>query len=509
MVPQRPATGNVPLEHSTALECGRARAAACADVAEPLRELLQHAVSDWEQHGFERIKERTVRSVFRGRLGGVPVHVKVFRADKLADRARDAVRTPRGEREAANLLKARVLGLPAVEPLAYGIAVDRDQQRSFVVTRTADEAAQFTFAAPADALRRTGQLLRRIHDSGVRPADLHQGNLLLDAGVHPILLDLTSVRHGGEPSLAERANGLAVFCQQLDGGALDPAARELLGAYLAAGPSLPTDLRGELVLATRRWRARALLAFGRRAERDCLHTEVMSRRRGQPQWFWRREAANADVRARCEEIAASPGEPLRQGRRGAVWLTDDLACKRRERGAARRLWHAGYWLSFAGVPIADPVALCLRHDAGLVFARRAPGRTLADELAAGAADATAVATAARELGRSVGRLHAHGLRNRDLKFENLVRDPASGVIRAVDLDGVRRGAANDHRGQGRDLGRLLAAFRAAGSPGGAGTVSAFVRAYLRSHLRLLQRPPLLRIARRAEQRAAEWASAHR
>jgi hypothetical protein len=106
-------------------------------------------------------------------------------------------------------------------------------------------------------------------------------------------------------------------------------------------------------------------------------------------------------------------------------------------------------------------------------------------------------------------LHAHGLRNRDLKFENLVRDPASGVIRAVDLDGVRRGAANDHRGQGRDLGRLLAAFRAAGSPGGAGTVSAFVRAYLRSHLRLLQRPPLLRIARRAEQRAAEWASAHR
>mgnify|MGYP003339542291 FL=1 len=79
----------------------------------------------------------------------------------------------------------------------------------------------------------------------------------------------------------------------------------------------------------------------------------------------------------------------------------------------------------------------------------------------------------------------------------------------VDLDGVLRKRPSDSRGQGRDLGRLLAAFRGEGSPGGLGTVLAFTRAYQRARARLLQPAVLHKLWRVATQRACEWASAHR
>lgn len=509
MVPQGPTRGNDRLPHSVAVASGRARATTLAAIAAPLTALLAHDVATWDTHGLERIKERTVRSVFRGALAGVPVHVKVFRADTLADRARDALRRPRGGHEAANLLRAAGLGLPVAEPLAYGAAEDGGQLRSFVVTRTIDGAAPFSFACDEATRRRVGALLRSIHDAGVEPGDLHTGNLLLDGDRAPWLVDLTAVRFAGPPSLPRRAAALATFCQDLDGGSLDPGATALLAGYLAAGP-LPPSFRRELELATHRWRARALRAFGRRATRSCRHTFVPERRRAEPRWHWHLANGGEDetVRERCRALQRDPGQPLRRGRRGAVWLHGDLAVKERDAGAARDLWHANYLLSFARVPIAPPVALCLHGGVGHVFCRRLAAPTLAAEVAAGRIDARAATVAAASLGNSVGRLHAHGLRNRDLKFDNLVRDPASGIVHIVDLDGVRLGAATDTRGAGADIGRLLAAFLAAGSPGGIATQRAFVRAYVRANRRLRRRPPLRRILRRAEQRAGEWASAH-
>lgn len=507
MVPQGRTTGNHPQPHSVEIECGSARATAVEAVAAPLRTLLQHDVAEWEQFGLQRTKERTVRSVFSGMLGGVPVHVKAFRADKLADRARDALRRPRGQCEAANLAEARRLGLPAVEPLAWGIAEDHGLSRSFLVTRTVAGAEPFRFPATAAVQQSAGALLRRIHDLGLQPTDLHAGNLVIDAAGDLWLVDLTSVRHGGEPALARRAAALAFFCHELDGGALDPAARALLAAYREAGPALPASFERELALATHRWRKRALLAFGRRARRDCRHTEVAARTRGQPRWYWHRDGG--DLRAACVAASQADVPPLRQGRRGAVWVGEQLAWKQRERGAARRAWRAAYWLLFAGVRCAAPVGLCLLPDRGLVFSRRIGGETLAAAIAAGRLDAAAVGAAARSLGTSIGRLHAHGLRNRDLKFENIVRDGETGAAVIVDLDGVRRSSANDVRGRGADLGRLFAAFLGAGSPGGAATVRTFLRCYLRAHRCLLQSPPLRRILRAAAKRAREWASAHR
>jgi tRNA A-37 threonylcarbamoyl transferase component Bud32 len=508
MVPQAAAQGNDPLPHSTAVDNTRGRARAMPAVAAALRELLAHDVEAWPGLGFQVHKQRTVRTVLAGTLGGVPVHIKVFRADTFADHARDLLRGPRGSRECRNLVLARAIGVPTVEPLACGEARAGDRPRSFVVTRTAP-GAPFRFElGPADLVR-TGALLRTIHDRGMAPDDLHPGNLLVGAAGELHLLDLTSVRHAGELDLRRRARALAFFCHELDGGALDPVAAPLLQGYRDAGPAALPGLDAELRLATHRWRADALPQFGRRAFRPCRHTEVSAHRRGLPRWCWHLSASLPDLRAQCEQFAAAPPPPHKSGRRGAVWLLDELAVKDRDAGKARRLWQAHYWLLFAQVPTPTPVALRRRNGRGQVFVRRLPGPTLRAELAANRLDRPTLLAVATDLGNSVGRLHAHGLGNRDLKFDNLVREPGTGAVHMVDLDGVRRRSADETRGRGADLGRLLAAWRGAGEPAGRAAVTAFLRAYLRAHGNLLQQPPLRRVLLATERRAREWASAHR
>lgn len=507
MVPHPPPPGNGPSPQTVPLVCGRATAACAPWVAGGLADLLARDLDAWPAAGFELIKQRTVRSVFRGALDGVPVHVKVFRPDTLADRVRDFVRRDRGRAEHSHLRAAAELGLPVVEALAHGFASEEGRLRSFVVTRTA-AGVPFDFATASPTARHgAGALLRRLHDAGVRLDDLHPGNMLVGPDDAPRLLDLTSVRHGERADLRERARGLARFCAELDAGVLDPQARELLAGYLAAG-AMPATFRAEAEAAVRRHRAAALAAFGRRATRECAHTTVDDRRRAKPRWHWRLPA-DAAIRAACEAFATAPPTPHKSGRRGAVWLTPELAIKDRDAGAARKLWRAAYWLDFAGVDAPAPVALRLLGGRGLVFSRRAGQRSLADELAAAAPTSAAVLRDARQLGNSIGRLHAHGLGNRDLKFENLVRDDGAGALTMVDHDGVRRQATTDARGQGADLGRLFAAYTAAGCPGHAATVRAFLRGYLRAHRQLLQSPPLRRILRRAADRAGEWAEAHR
>ena len=516
MVPQGSSPSNPDLPQTVHVVRGRARAEAVAPVAAALQELLGHDVAAWRDRGFDVVKERTVRTVLQGMLGGVPVHIKVFRTDTLSDRARDALRGPRGAREQRNLLRARALDLPTVEPLACGMAGDGDQLRSFLITRSVAPAAPFHFGMPGHVQQQVGSLLRRMHDAGVLPGDLHPGNLLVDAAEAPWLLDLSSVRHGGEASLSQRAAALALFCHQLDGGPLDPRARRLLDGYRTEGAELPAKLTRELMFAARRWRASALPAFGRRCTRTCRHTEVPERRRGEPRWYLHLGAgvvaargATDELRSSCAQIAQQPPPPTKTGRRGGVWVLDTVVMKEREAGAAKKLWRAAYWLLFAGVATPPPIALRTFRSRGAVFSQRLANDSLATELAAGRLAPAAIDAAAQSLGRNVGRLHAHGLRNRDLKFDNLVRNPHTGEVAMVDLDGVARQSATDTRGAGADLGRLLAAFRAAGAPGGNATVRTFLRSWLRAHRTLLQQPPLRRLLRTAEHRAGEWAAAHR
>ncbi|MGC6486699.1 MAG: hypothetical protein ACON4Z_03570 [Planctomycetota bacterium] len=508
MVPQGPTPGNQALTHSEQL-AGGAELTAAPEVRDALVELLQHDVSAWSARGLATQKERSVRRVFRGVLAGVDVHIKVFRADTIAAKARDALRRRhKGEREAAHLRQALDAGLPAVEPLAYGLARDGGGLGGFVVTRTVD-AAPLTLPGSEAGAEAAGRTLRHVHDLGLQPGDLHPGNLLIGPDGAPVLCDLTAMQRAGAMSARRRAAGLAFFCNPTDGGPLDPSLRALLRGYLAEGP-MPAGFRAELARATRQLRATSIRSFGRRSQRDCRHTEVEPRRRATPRWCWFVGDDGVDDALRTATAAFCPEEhaPRRLGRRGGVWLTDAFAVKQRDQGKAQKLWRAHYWLLFAEVPTAPPLALRLHEGQGRVFVRRIDGPDLSAELTRGDLDEAAVARAARALGRAVGRLHAHGLRNRDLKFDNLVRRPGTDEVLMVDLDGVTLHSAQDTRGCGRDLGRLLAAWQRAGEPGGPTTLARFVCAYVRTRRRLLQQPPVKRILKHAERRAREWQVRH-
>jgi len=508
MVPQGPTPGNLALTQ-TATVAGGAELTAAPALADALATLLERDVAEWSEQGFEERKRRTVRRVFCGSLGGVAVYVKVFRADTIAAKARDALRRlPKGEREAQNLLAARDAGLPAVEPLAFGAAREGDALCSFVVTRSVD-AVPLSLPCSEQQGDAAGRLLRQVHDSGLVPGDLHPGNLLFCAAAGPALCDLTSMQRGGAMSMRQRAAALAFFCNPTDGGPLAPEMRPLLRGYLDAGP-MPASFRAELARAARQLRAAAIRSFGRRSQRDCRHTEVEPRRRATPRWCWFIGDDGVDAPLRAATAAFCPDEhtPRRVGRRGGVWLTDAFAVKQRDQGKAQKLWRAHYWLLFAKVPTATPLALRLHEGKGRVFVRRVDSPDLGTELSEGSLDEAAIARAARALGRSVGRLHAHGLRNRDLKFDNLVRRPGTDEVLMVDLDGVTLHSAQDTRGCGRDLGRVLAAWQRAGEPGGPTTLARFVCAYVRTRRRLLQQPPIERILKHAERRAREWQVRH-
>lgn len=451
--------------------------------------------------GFEPIKSSTVRTVLRGVLSGqppVPAHVKLYRAVRLSDRARDAVWGSRAARELRNLLAARARGLPAVEPLAAGVLRGSAGARSFLVTASVEGAPLPRGPLPEEVARAAGELLRAAHDRGLRAHDLHPGNVLRTPEGALVLLDLTSARFGDALDPAERARALARFCADLDGGAAHPAARPFLEAYGADAALIERTIR-----AGRRQRQRALSAFGRRATRRCRHTEVAREQNGSI-WSWRKDQQPWHDRAR--RLIESPPPPIKSGRRGSVHLDEHLVLKERSAAAARALLRACYWLEFAGVPHPEPVALRLWRGRGRLVLRRLPWPTLAEEVGSlGRAERIA---AARRLGEAVGRLHAHGLRNRDLKFENLVRDPTDGTVHMVDLDGIRRRTVLDRRGQAADLGRLLAAARAAGAADDMRVLGAFLRGYHAARSCLLA-PRIDRYQRRLiAARASAWASAH-
>jgi tRNA A-37 threonylcarbamoyl transferase component Bud32 len=452
--------------------------------------------------GLTEVKTSTVRTVLRGELGGVAVHLKRYRAVRLSDRARDALGGSRGVKEFRNLERARARGLPCVEPLAAGRLAGSFGTRSFLCTRSVAGAAALPRGPlPAGTAAAAGALLRRAHDAGLSAPDLHPGNVLSapDGALH--LLDLHSATLTEPLDQAERARALAFFCLDLDGGVADPAARPLLDAY-GASPAL----REAAARAGRVQRNHALGAFGRRATRACLQTQVERDADGALRHL-HRPAADLHAAARAFFAGDRPA-PTKDGRRGTVWLGERLAVKQRPAAAARRLFQAAYWLLFAKVPTAEPVALQVRHGVGLCAMRRIDAPDLAAELDRDLLDGAALRAAARSLGRSLGRLHGLGLRNRDLKFENLIREPGSGEVLWIDLDGVRRRTPLEPRGRAADLGRLLAAWADRDDPRHGRVVWSFWRAYHRA-LRCLHSSSPNDLRRRSEARAREWRRKHR
>ncbi len=456
--------------------------------------------------GFLEVKNSTVRRVLSGQLEdgqghSLKVHLKLFRPATLSDRARDALRGSRAAREFENLRECLRRGLPTVRPIAHGRFGNAQGMRSFLITESLDRAEALPRGPiPEAAASSAGELLRQAHDRGLHARDLHPGNILITPSGQLALVDLTSASLANPLEREERARALAFFCQDLDGGLGDPTARPLALAYGA-----DEKLIDQAVRQGRRLRNRALSAFGRRALRACRHSKIESLASGSLYCY--SSATDLHAAARAWRPDCPDNETIKSGRRGAVYFQGDLVIKLRPQASAKKLAVASFWLMFAGVHGADPVAVRIGPGQCWFLTRRLPWPNLAEEFARRKPGQESLVSAAGQLGDAVGRMHAHGLRNRDLKFENLVRNPESNRIYMVDLDGMRRHHPLDTRGQAADLGRLLAAYRSSDVKTDPRILRAFLRGYLSSHKSLCLKPAS-NLYRHSEARAQEWARAH-
>jgi len=465
----------------------------------PLLEKLDH--EDWPQ--WTKIKETTVRTILRGSVpdphgGAIDLHLKLFRAVNLSDHARDALGGARSLKEFHNLREARHRGVPCIRSVAAGSFKGSHGSRSFLLTLTEEGQPLRRGPLPRRSAAAAGRLLRKAHDRGLHAKDLHPGNVLERPDGLLLILDLTSAQLANPLDARQRARALAYFCLDLDGLVRDPAARPLLQAY-GVSPELVARAQRE----ARRLRNRGLSAFGRRAFRHGSWTHVAKKGlylHGPQRHLW--EAARFLLR----DLPSLT--PLKSGRRGAVYVQNEVVAKQRHAAHARQLFQNAYWLTHASVPVAAPVALRTRAGLGVVVSRRLPWPTLKAEVESGL-PGDSLAAAARELGHAVGRMHSFGLRNRDMQLKNLIREPDSNRVFMVDLDGIRRKVPLDDRGRAADLGRLLAAFWDAGSPGGEGTLRRFARGYASSCRRLCNPVRLRHLACRIVGRASEWASVPR
>ncbi len=479
----------------------RVRCVVDAEHEKALLPLLEK-VDPVEWPGWTKLKETTVRTLFRGVVTDphgkdISLHLKLFRAVNLSDHARDAVGGARSRKEFQNLREAGRRGLPCIRPVAAGAFRGSLGSRSFLLTLTEPGQALARGPLPADTAAAAGKLLRQAHDLGLHARDLHSGNMLQRPDGSLLLLDLTSAELANPLDDKQRARALAFFCMDLDGMVRDQAAQPLVRAY-GASPQLLEQAGRQ----ARRLRNRALSSFGRRAFRHGSWTCVEKKPK-LPRLYLHGPQASVWDEARDMILNLDSLTPFKSGRRGAVYVRGELVAKQRHAAAARQLFQNAYWLTFAGVPVAAPVAVQTCAGLGVVVSQRLPWSTLLAEVEAGLGG-DSLAAAAAELGRAVGRMHSFGLRNRDMTLNNLIREPDTHRVFMVDLDGIHRKVPLDDRGRAADLGRLLAAFREAGSPGGAKVLKWFARSYASTCRRLCNPVSLRHVLRVAESKASEW-----
>ncbi len=487
--------------------CALAPGATALGLADWLRSRAA-AAHPFDDPALEIVTEDRGRTLLRGALlaGASTIEIDVHLGRPGFDG--DVSRHRRARAEMDRLVAAADRGLPVVAPLAAGEVRTTAGPRGFSITASTRELVTPDPATlDAAAARELGRLLRQAHDAGLHAA-LAPHHTRLDRSGRALLVGLAGGRFAEPPDDDERADALALFCGHFDG--LTEGGQ---GSALLAGYAASLTLADRSFRRARRARQRLLQSAGRGALREGAVVEHVTTDGGE-QW-WIRRGLDVGLRTEIESLrpSADGGAPqhaevVRDGRRGGVWRSERVVVKERDAAHGRRLFVAAHWLAAAGVPGAEPLALRIRRGRSTVAFERLPG----DDLAARCADPErapdtreACALAVR-LGRAVGRLHAFGLRNRDLKLDNLMVRP-DGEVAMVDLDGVVKKRILDCRGEGRDLGRLRAAWARLDRPDEQRVVRAFWRGYHRARSCLAHKTAA-RLRRRIEERAREWEAAH-
>lgn len=425
----------------------------------------------------ELLRSLPGRRVFRAEAGGIGVVVKEYRPAGLLDRWRS-----RAGREADRALAAARRGVPVVEPVATARLGDG---REWLVLREVDGARTLKelllegglAGGPRhDLARGTGALWARLHGAGIRHTDPHAGNILVRPDGSLLFADAGALRPGHYLREEERVKDLAAFALFFVTRASRTDLLLFWGSY-GRGASLTPE-------ALERFRGmveRGLPAAFQRLARRRARAEL---RRGIPfsmEGFAGRVFPGIDA-ARMGAIAAFAHAPradasvLKRSASGWTFCAGDAHVaklylpKRIHRpwfdlfrgSRAARAHRAAHALRHRG--LATPrVAAVLEHGRpptrSLLVMERVDGARPLDDALASLPAGEGKALAAR-LGRRLRRMHDWGLRQRDLKKDNLLVATGGGEIVFVDLDGVsERRSALPWALRARDLGNLAASLR--------------------------------------------------
>ena len=424
------------------------------------------------------LKDSPLRKVFRW-VGpeGSRLILKTFTRKGRFEALRSAWIRSRALLELARLKAARLRGLPV--PRVLGAAVEKRILPRFGLLVLEDlgegrdllDLLRKGEAEPA-LMARAGKLLARAFAAGLRPRDLHLGNLYLGGDGNLHLLDLHAEVLGRSP-WRPRARALTALYLSLPW----PEQSQLRAAlFTPLGlPQDPPFLPAARSRALKKRIARAFRDSG--SYRRCLHG---IRRHPCPQL--------PSPLPSLEDLLAQ-GQPLKQGRRGKVLKTPFGILKTRSPRLVHRLWAAQEALTLLDLP----------HPKGLLLYTSPPQAALLSQALPPKGDTHSwppPSELARDLGASYARLHACGFRFRDGKGDNFRL--AGDRLAFVDLDGfaplppLRKNAAI-----AGDLARLLAwLLHQEGTPFLRGQpkappARAFLRAYLmgrRAHGHPVQDP---------------------
>ncbi len=421
------------------------------------------------------LKDSPLRKIFRWvGADGESVVLKTYERKGWFEALRSGWIRSRSLLERERLREAAARGLPVPRVLGAAIEGGAFPRRGLLLLEDLGEgedllallrAGEATPALFAEA----GQLLRQAFEAGLRPRDLHLGNLFRTRSGALHLLDLHAERLGPAP-WRPRARALTALYLSLPWPEQEP-----LRAALFAPLGLPAT-PAFLLFARRRWvQKRALRAL--RSSGSYRRTAFGIRRHPLPTLESPLSRPLPDPLPTLDELQRT-GTPIKRGRRGQVLRTPHGILKTRTPPKARRLWLAQETLALLDLP----------HPQGLLLYDRPPTAALLSRPLPAMGDTHASPGSlplARDLGRSYARLHACGFRFRDGKGDNFLLDGER--LAFVDLDGFGPlPRFSPFAAIASDLARLLAwllhqggtPFLRGADPGAA--ARAFYRAYLRA-----------------------------
>jgi len=173
------------------------------------------------------IKANQRRQVFFLQTLSGEYFLKISTLTRTKDRLRHLLLPRRREAEWRNLHRLKSKRVAAATPVMKG---HKKKQFFFLVTQRVF-GKQPTYESLADA-KAVGHYLRHIHDKGVYHADLHPGNIILQAGRRPCLIDAQEVFSLPYMPRWIRIHNLGgLFHHLSDLGATDDWLKVLLVAY--------------------------------------------------------------------------------------------------------------------------------------------------------------------------------------------------------------------------------------------------------------------------------------